>query len=95
MILLTGKGINVPNTELEQNKKTSIFHALYFYRDCVIFYLYLYCIYFIEHIFRNVNIYILNCLINILTKLYKQGGRQIFYLGIQSEKRMKKSKERY
>ena len=25
MILLTGKGVNVPNTELEQNKKTSIF----------------------------------------------------------------------
>lgn len=25
MILLTGKGINMPNTELEQNKKISIF----------------------------------------------------------------------
>lgn len=27
MILLTGKGINMPNTELEQNKKISIFSS--------------------------------------------------------------------
>lgn len=38
-------------------------------------YLYLYCIYFIEHIFRNVNVYVLNCLINIFNKVVQVGRK--------------------